>query len=229
MASDSYQYEGKPPFAEADYVVVGGGSAGCVVAARLSENSAATVILIEAGKRDRSPYIHLPVTYYKTSGPGFTWDYQTSPSRHQGGIVTPYAQAKVLGGGSSINAQVYIRGASQDYDAWCDDFGCTGWKYSDVLPYFIKAEDNQIFADHHHGVDGPLKVSNQKFTHPLTYTWLRACQQAGIPFSLDFNSGERSPIGMVADQARLRLISDPLSAERISASLRTLVPCAWSC
>lgn len=195
MTSHGDQNEGNPPFAEADYVVVGGGSAGCVVAARLSENPAATVILIEAGKRDRSPYIHLPVTHYKTAGAEFTWGYQTSPSRHQGGIVTPYPQAKVLGGGSSINAQVYIRGISQDYNAWCDDFGCTGWSYNDVLPYFIKAEDNRIFVDQHHGIDGPLKVSDQKFTHPLTYTWLRACQQAGIPFSLDFNAGERAGCG----------------------------------
>ena len=196
MTDRGHQGEGDPPFAEADYVVVGGGSAGCVVAARLSEDPAATVILIEAGKRDRSPYIHLPVTHYKTTGPAFTWGHQTAPSLHQGGIVTPFPQAKVLGGGSSINAQIYIRGIPQDYDAWRRDFGCVGWSYDDVLPYFIRAEDNQSFANEHHGVDGPLKVSNQKFTHPLTYAWLRACQQAGIPFSSDFNAGERAGCGL---------------------------------
>ena len=143
MTAPGHQGEGDPPFAEADYVVVGGGSAGCVVAGRLSEDPAATVILVEAGKRDRSSYIHLPVMHYKTTGPAFTWGHQTAPSRHQGGIVTPFPQAKVLGGGSSINAQVYIRGIPQDYDAWRNDFGCAGWSYDDVLPYFIRAEDNQ--------------------------------------------------------------------------------------
>ena len=166
MTGRGHQGEGDPPFAEADYVVVGGGSAGCVVAARLSEDPAATVILVEAGKRDRSPYIHLPVMHYKTTGPAFTWGHQTTPSPHQDGIVTPFPQAKVLGGGSSINAQVYIRGIPQDYDAWRNDFGCAGWSYDDVLPYFIRAEDNQSFANEYHGVDGPLKVSDQKFTHP---------------------------------------------------------------
>jgi choline dehydrogenase-like flavoprotein len=192
----AHQGEDDFPFAEADYVVVGGGSAGCVVAARLSEDPTLTVVLIEAGKRDRSPYIHLPVMHYKTAGPAFTWERQTAPSRHQGGIVIPFRQAKILGGGSSINAQVYIRGVPQDYDAWRSDFGCVGWSYDEVLPYFIRAEDNQSFADERHGVDGPLKVSDQKFTHQLTYAWLRACQQAGIPFNSDFNGPERAGCGL---------------------------------
>jgi choline dehydrogenase len=196
MTAPGHQGEGEPPFAEADYVVVGGGSAGCVVAGRLSEDPVATVILVEAGKLDRSSYINLPVMHYKTTGPAFTWGHQTAPSRHQGGIVTPFPQAKVLGGGSSINAQVYIRGIPQDYDAWCNDLGCAGWSYDDVLPYFIKAEDNQKFVNEYHGVDGPLKISDQNFPHPLTYAWLRACQQAGIPFNSDFNAGERAGCGL---------------------------------
>src|SRR6516164_3265115 len=126
----------------ADYIVVGGGSAGCAVAARLSEDPNARVLLIEAGGRDRSPYLHLPVTYYKTTGPQFTWGFKTTEQRHQDNIVTPFAQARVLGGGSSINAQVYMRGTPIDYDSWKDNFGCPGWGYSDVLPYFKKAEDN---------------------------------------------------------------------------------------
>jgi choline dehydrogenase len=182
--------------AEADYVVVGGGAAGCVVASRLSENAARRVILLEAGGRDTSPYIHLPVAYYKTTGPGFTWGYETAPSASQGGIKTPYAQARVLGGGSSINAQVYIRGTPQDFNEWRDDFGCAGWGYSDVLPYFMKAEDNQRFADSVHGAGGPLKVSDQAHTHPLTFAWLKACQQAGIPFNADFNAGEQAGCGL---------------------------------
>jgi choline dehydrogenase-like flavoprotein len=195
-AAPSDQGEDTHTLAEADYVVVGGGSAGCIVAARLSEDPTVTVILIEAGQRDTDQYIHLPMMYYKATGPAFTWGYQTVPSRHQGGLVVPFPQAKVLGGGSSINAQVYIRGIPQDYDAWRDDFGCAGWGYDDVLPYFIRAEDNQRFANHYHGVDGPLKVSDQKYTHPLTYAWLRACQQAGIPFNADFNAGDRAGCGL---------------------------------
>lgn len=196
MTAPGSQGEGDPPFAEADYVVVGGGSAGCVVAGRLSEDPMATVILVEAGKRDRSSYIHLPVMHYKTTGPAFTWSHQTVPSRHQGGIVTPFPQAKVLGGGSSINAQVYIRGIPQDYDAWRDEFGCAGWGYDDVLPYFIRAEDNLSFSNAYHGVGGPLKVSDQKSPHKLTYAWLQACQQAGIRLNQDFNAGERAGCGL---------------------------------
>ena len=189
-------HEGDIPFAEADFVVVGGGSAGCVVAGRLSEDPTTTVILVEAGKRDRSSYIHLPVMHYRAAGPAFTWGHQTAPSPHQDGIVTSFPQAKVLGGGSSINAQVYIRGIPQDYDDWRNESGCAGWSYDDVLPYFIKAEDNLRFSNGYHGVGGPLKVSDQKSTHKLTHAWLQACQQAGIRFNSDFNAAERAGCGL---------------------------------
>ncbi len=182
--------------AEADYVIVGGGSAGCVLAARLSEKADRTVVLLEAGGRDNSPYIHLPVTYYKTTGPQFTWGFETAPQAHQGGISTPYAQARVLGGGSSINAQVYMRGTREDYDGWRDEFGCSGWGYDDLMPYFVRAEGNQRYANGEHGSDGPLKVSDQAFTHPLTYAWLKACQQAGLPTIDDFNAGNRAGCGL---------------------------------
>lgn len=183
------------PVLEADFVIVGGGSAGCVLAARLSEDPSVRVILLEAGRRDTSPYIHLPVTYYKTTGPRFTWGYKTAPIKYQGGISTGFAQARVLGGGSSINAQVYMRGTPQDYDTWRDEFGCPDWGYADVLPYFVKSEANQSFAGNLHGTDGPLKVSDQAHTHPLTYAWLRACQEAGIPYNSDFNSGDPAGCG----------------------------------
>ena len=196
MTRSGHQGDRNPPFAEADYVVVGGGSAGCVVAERLSEDPAVTVILVEAGKRDRSSYIHLPVMHHRATGPAFTWGHQTTPSPHQDGIVTPFPQAKVLGGGSSINAQVYIRGTPQDYDAWRNEFGCAGWSYDDVLPYFIRAEDNLSFANAYHGVGGPLKVSDQKSPHKLTHAWLQACQQAGIRFNQDFNAAERAGCGL---------------------------------
>lgn len=186
----------KKPAEEADYIIVGGGSAGCALAARLTENPSNTVILIEAGRRDRSPYIHLPVTYYKTTGKQFTWGFETAPQKHQGGIRTPFAQARVLGGGSSINAQVYMRGTPQDYNAWRDEFGCPGWGFDDVLPYFVRSEDNERFSGELHGSDGPLKVSDQAHTHPLTFAWLKACQEAGLPYNADFNSGDQSGCGL---------------------------------
>ena len=182
--------------ASADYIIVGGGSAGCALAARLSENKDVRVVLLEAGSRDRSPYIHLPVTYYKTTGPQFTWGFKTTEQPHQGNIATPFTQARVLGGGSSINAQVYMRGTPSDYDGWKNEFGCPSWGYDDVLPYFKKAEDNTRLADDLHGVDGPLKVSDQGYTHPLTYAWLKACQQVGMPYNADFNSGKQAGCGL---------------------------------
>lgn len=181
---------------DADYVIVGGGSAGCVVAARLSENPNHKVILIEAGSRDTSPYIHLPVTYYKTTGKKFIWGYEAVPNPHQGGISTPFTQARVLGGGSSVNAQVYMRGTPQDYNGWRDDFGCDGWGYDDVLPYFIKSENNERLSAPLHGTDGPFKISDQGHTHPLTYAWIKACQEAGLPYNADFNSGNQAGCGL---------------------------------
>lgn len=181
---------------EADYVIVGGGTAGCVLASRLSDDPSKKVVLVEAGRRDTSLYIHLPVTYYRTTGPQFTWGYKTTPQVNQGGISTPFIQPRVLGGGSSVNAQVYMRGLPKDYDDWRDIYGCRGWGYSDVLPVFIAAEDNDRLAGPLHGTDGPLKVSDQAHTHPLTRAWLKACQQVGMPFCGDFNSGDPAGCGL---------------------------------
>lgn len=180
----------------ADFVIVGGGSSGCALAARLSADPACSVILLEAGNRDTSPYIHLPVAYYKTTGPNFTWGFETAPQKHQGDIRLPYAQARVIGGGSSINAQVYIRGNPQDFDGWRDTHGCTGWGYDDVLPYFKRAEGNQSLAGETHGIDGPLLVSDPSYVSPLSHAWIQACQEAGIPPNRDFNSGNQAGSGL---------------------------------
>ncbi|MVS98370.1 alanine-phosphoribitol ligase [Devosia sp. L53-10-65] len=181
---------------EADFVIVGGGSAGCVLATRLSEDPTVKVVLIEAGSRDSSIYLHLPVTYYKTTGPAFTWGFQTAPQEHQGGMVTPFTQPRVLGGGSSVNAQVYMRGIPRDYDDWRDVYGCHGWGFSDVLPVFKDAENNDRLSEPMHGTDGPLQVSDQAYTHPLTRAWIKACQQAGMPYNSDFNSGDPAGCGL---------------------------------
>lgn len=181
---------------EADFIIAGGGSSGCALAARLSEDPGCSVILLEAGSRDSSPYIHLPVAYYKTTGPNFTWGFETAPQKHQGDITLPYAQARVIGGGSSINAQIYIRGNPEDFDGWRDAHGCTNWGYDDVLPYFRKAEGNQSLAGEAHGIDGPLLVSDPAYVSPLSQAWVQACQQTGIPVNRDFNSGTQAGAGL---------------------------------
>lgn len=185
-----------------DYIVIGGGSTGCVIAARLSEDSACDVALLEEGPRDRSPYIHIPGAYYKTAqGPllkRFPWE----PAQGQPPHANPtMVQASVLGGGSSVNAMIYIRGNPADYAAW-EQMGATGWGYADVLPYFRKAEDNNRFANAAHATGGPLGVSDIAHIHPLTRAWLLACQQAGLPLNPDFNSGDQAGCGLYQITAR---------------------------
>jgi choline dehydrogenase len=177
-----------------DYIVVGGGSAGCTIASRLSEDPGSTVLLLEQGDRDWSPYIHLPVTYYKTSKSDMLTRYRLEPQMHQGGATPEFVQGRVLGGGSSVNAMVYMRGIPEDYDRWAAD-GCDGWAYKDVLPYFKKAESNERFAGEAHGTEGPLSVSDQRHTHYLTKAWVKAAQEFGVNFNPDFNSGSQAGVG----------------------------------
>jgi choline dehydrogenase len=172
-----------------DYVVIGGGSAGCVVASRLSEDPKASVLLIEEGARDSSPYIHIPGAYYKTAQGDLLKRYrwESPPSHGRDGVQT-MVQASVLGGGSSVNAMIYIRGVPADYDGWAAA-GATGWSYRDVLPYFKRAESNNRFCNEWHAVGGPVGVSDPDYIHPLSRVWLLASQQAGLPLNPDFNSG----------------------------------------
>lgn len=171
-----------------DYVIVGGGSAGCVLAARLSEDPTARVCLIEAGGRDRNPLIHMPVGFARmTQGP-LTWGFVTEPQRHANNREIPYAQARVLGGGSSINAEIYTRGHPSDYDRWADDEGCAGWAFKDIQPYFLRSEGNSALSGEWHGTDGPLGVSNLPDPQPTTRAFIKSCQEAGIPYNPDFNS-----------------------------------------
>ena len=178
-----------------DYVIVGGGSAGCALASRLSEDPERSVLLLEAGPADRSPYIHIPVCYYKTTKGPLTWGFELAAQQRQEGITPAYAQARVLGGGSSINAQVYIRGSTEDYDGWVD-MGCPGWSYREVLPYFRRSESNERLAGAYHGTDGPLGVSDQRHTHPLSKIFVQACQEYGMPYNSDFNGVGQSGCGL---------------------------------
>ncbi|WP_420013121.1 GMC family oxidoreductase [Tateyamaria sp.] len=183
----------KPLVDTYDFIIVGGGSAGCVLARRLVDSRAVSVLLLEAGPSDWNPLLHVPAGFTKLTGTSHTWGYETSPQSGLNNRQVWYPQARVLGGGSSINAQLYTRGNAWDYDNWAAR-GCDGWAYADVLPYFRRAEDNTRFADEFHGQGGPLRVSDP-VPHPLTTVFARAAQQAGMTYNPDFNGAQQAGLG----------------------------------
>ena len=177
-----------------DFVIVGGGSAGCVLSARLSENPETRVLLLEAGGGDWHPVYKVPAGFAKlTKGLG-SWGWETVPQKHLKGRVIRYTQAKVIGGGSTVNAQIYTRGNALDYNEW-RQMGCEGWAYDDVLPYFRKSEDNDTYQNEYHGKGGPLGVSQPRAPLPICNAYLDAAGELGIPHNQDMAGATQDGVG----------------------------------
>jgi choline dehydrogenase-like flavoprotein len=177
-----------------DYIIIGAGSAGCVLAARLTEDPDVTVALIEAGGRDTAPEIGLPIAFPQLFKTEFDWDFATEPEPALKGRRVYLPRGKGLGGCSSINAMVYIRGNRADFDDWSQR-GAAGWSFEEMLPYFIKSEANEIHKDALHGTAGPLTVSNSRSMHPLVDRFVRAGVEAGLARNDDFNGKLQFGVG----------------------------------
>ncbi|MBW4052489.1 MAG: choline dehydrogenase [Proteobacteria bacterium] len=182
---------------EFDYIIVGAGSAGCVLANRLSASGRHRVLLLEAGGSDFSPWIRVPIGYARTfTDPRYNWMYRTEPEAALDGRSTLWPRGKVLGGSSSINAMVFVRGQPSDYDDW-RGAGNPGWSWQDVLPYFRKLEDHAWGASEYHGAGGPVHVHDPSAAvHPLCKSFLEACAAAGIPITRDFNGAQTEGAGL---------------------------------
>ena len=183
-----------------DYIIVGGGSAGCALAARLTQDPNTSVLLLEAGPRDTHPLHHVPAGYFLL-GRRYTWGYLSTPQRHAGNRSVGLPQGRMMGGSSSVNAMVMVRGVPKDYDDWVRLYGCAGWSYRDVLPYFIRSECNDTFSNEFHGNDGPVGVSHV-MPHSLTQSFVRAAQQSGIPYNADFNGSQLAGAGFYQTSIR---------------------------
>ena len=177
-----------------DYVIVGAGSAGCVLAARLSEDPDVSVLLVEAGPEDTKENVHVPAVFGQLFKTDVDWDFSTAPEEGCNGRMMYLPRGKVLGGSSSLNAMVYIRGAREDYDGWRDS-GHPGWGYDDMLPYFKRSEDNERGESEYHGVGGPLSVSDTRSDNPMARAWVEAAVESGLPRNDDFNGAEQWGVG----------------------------------
>jgi len=182
-------------YPKADYVIIGGGSAGCVLAARLSEDPRITVTLLEAGGEDRNPLIHIPAGYIKTMvNPAMNWMFDTEPDAASGNRPIAMPRGKVLGGSSAINAMLYVRGQAADYDGWAQR-GNNGWSYQDVLPYFRKAENCEFGEDEYRARGGPLNVANVRNKYAALDHLIGAAQSCGYPHNPDYNGADQEGFG----------------------------------
>ncbi len=179
-----------------DYVIVGAGSAGAVLAARLSEDPEVRVLLLEAGPEAEADEISIPAAFSALFKTRWDWNYTTSEQKQLHSRRTYWPRMKALGGCSSMNAMIYIRGNRADYDTWRDVYGADGWGYDDVLPYFIRAEGNTRLGAPYHGQDGPLHVEDRRFTHDLTSLWVESAVSAGMKPTDDFNGAEQEGAGL---------------------------------
>lgn len=170
-----------------DYIVVGAGSAGAAVASRLSEDPKVSVLLLEAGGSNDAMEISMPAAFPNLFKTRWDWNYQTTPQSRLAGRRAFWPRMKALGGCSSMNAMMYVRGARADFDGWQRDFGAVGWSYDDVLPYFLRSENNSRGASAYHRADGPLHVEDRRYTHATTAAWVASAIEAGLPANEDFN------------------------------------------
>lgn len=182
--------------ASCDYIIIGSGSAGAVVAARLSENPRTSVLLLEAGPVDDDEMIKVPAGFASLFKTRWDWNYWTEPQKHLQGRRTDWPRFKGLGGCSSLNAMIYIRGNHADYDEWRDAYGATGWGFDDVLPYFKRSENNSRLHDRFHGSTGPLHVEDRRFTHELTDAFVESAVASGLARNDDFNGASQEGAGL---------------------------------
>ena len=179
----------------ADYVIVGAGSAGCVLANRLTEDPSVRVIVLEAGGADRSPNIKIPAAFAEQFHTKLDWDYSTEPEPHVDDRRLYLPRGKSLGGSSSMNAMLYVRGRPLDYDLW-EEQGADGWSWEGLRPYFLKAENDERGASEHHGIGGPVNIQNQRSPRRVNADFIQAAEACGIPRSADYNSPEQDGVGM---------------------------------